>query len=132
MSSVKKIFSNMKNNQVSVIATFGVIILFLIILVSNIILSCSSRKNTNIAVDKVSEFYIEELAKNSAKNVSELLRRNYDFIVNAIKIVTNDDLKSVKSLRKYIHKIKTLYNIYSLVFVDENGLAYTDYLKCAI
>ena len=127
MSSVKKIFSNMKNNQVSVIATFGVIILFLIILVSNIILSCSSRKNTNIAVDKVSEFYIEELAKNSAKNVSELLRRNYDFIVNAIKIVTNDDLKSVKSLRKYIHKIKTLYNIYSLVFVDENGLAYTDY-----
>lgn len=127
MSSVKKVFSDMKNNKISIIASVGVIFLFLIILFSNIILSRSSRKNTNIAVDKVSEFYIEELAKNRAKDVSELLRRNYDFIVNAVKVITDDDLKSVKSLRKYIHKIKILYNIYSLVFVDENGLAYTDY-----
>lgn len=117
----------MLKSKTFIITFLGSILLILVFVTTTMWIAYTSRSFTEETAGKVSEFYIEELALNRAKDVSEILRRNYGYLINSLKVITEEDLKSVKSLRSYLSKIKTLYGIFSISFIDDKGYIYNDY-----
>lgn len=108
-------------------AVVGGIIIAVILLVTTIWVSNSSRTGTNQAVSKVSEFYLEELAGRSAQVVKEELRMRFSYMENAVAIMEDENLESQETLRKFLGKVEKLCSLNKFALVDENGIVYTQY-----
>ena len=104
------------------------IILFLILSVRT---ADTTKEVTDKAIDNISYFYIEEIAKNRASLISNELDKKYNYVNNALDIISQKDLESPKALRNYLGNIRRLYNMDTFALVDENGLVYTSHSTCS-
>ena len=102
----------------------GGIIIAAILLITTIWVSNSARVGTNQAVNKVSEFYLEELAGRRAQVVSEELKNNFAYIKNALEVLKDLNLESQDTLRTFLGRVKKLYGVDKFALVDENGIVY--------
>lgn len=105
----------------------GGIIIAAILLITTIWVSNSARIGTNQAVNRVSKFYLEELAGRRAQVVSEELKNNFAYIENSLAILESSDLESQETLRAFLGKVKKLYGVDKFALVDENGIVYTEH-----
>lgn len=105
----------------------GGIIIAAILLITTIWVSNSARIGTNQAVNRVSKFYLEELAGRRAQVVSEELKNNFAYIENSLAILESSDLESQETLRAFLGKVKKLYGVDKFALVDENRIVYTEH-----
>ena len=110
-----------KENRIAVI---GGIFILLLIMVSTVRNVQSAQKQTQIVAERVSNFYIEELANRRVTIVSDALKQNFQYMHNALDSITSDDLASVSSLRHYLGRIRQLYGVEKFSFIDQDGLVY--------
>ena len=82
-----------------------------VFLLSTLWVSNGASTGTNEAVNRVSEFYLEELAGRRAQVVSEELKNHFDYIENSLKIIESSDLESQEALRAFLGKVKKLYGV---------------------
>ena len=113
----------MKSKENKIVLTGGVFVLLLLI-ISTVWNVHSAQKQTQLVADSVSNFYIEELANRRVAIISDALKQNFQYMQNALDSITNEDLRTVSSLRSYLGRIRRLYGVEKFSFVDENGLVY--------
>lgn len=117
----------MKDKQTITFAVWGGMFIAALLLVTTIWVSNGARVGTNQAVNRVSEFYLEELAGRRAQVVSEELKNNVAYMENTLNIMEASDLESQESLRTFLGKVKKLYDVDKFALVDENGIVYTQH-----
>lgn len=106
-------------------------ILFLILLVFSLRSSETTRKTTDNAITKLSSFFIQEIAKSRTTLVVEELSKKRNYIDNALSVLSEDDLSSVKAFREYLGNMRNLFGLDTFALVDENGLVYTSHSTCS-
>ena len=116
-----------EKKQTITYAVSGGIIIAAIILITMGWVSNKARISTKQAVNRVSEFYLEELAGRRAQVVSEELKNHFAYIENALTVLEEDDLKSQETLRRFLGKVRELYGVDKFALVDENGIVYTEH-----
>ena len=116
-----------QRKQTVTYAVVGGIIIAAILLITMGWVSNRARISTNMAVNRVSEFYLEELAGRRAQVVSEELKNHFSYMENALTILEESDLESQETLRAFLGKIKRLYGVDKFALVDENGIVYTEH-----
>ena len=107
------------------------IIMTILFLIMSLKTADTTQEVTDKAVDKISHFYIEEIAKNRASLMSNELDKKYTYVNNALDVISQKDLESPKALRNYLGNMRKLYNMDTFALVDENGLVYTSHSTCS-
>ena len=107
------------------LAFFSGIVVLIVLIVSTILNVHSAQKQTQSVAERISDFYVEELANRRITIISDALKQNFQYINNSLDSITEDDLRSVASLRHYLEKIRHLYGVDRFSFVDQDGLVYT-------
>ncbi|MCI8950554.1 MAG: response regulator [Lachnospiraceae bacterium] len=125
--SLHKNINKKQTEQTITSAIGGGIIIALILLITTVWVSNSARTSTSMAVNRVSEFYLEELAGRRAQVVTEELKNNIAYMENALKVMEDSDLESQDTLRKFLGKAKKLYGVEKFALVDENGIVFTEH-----
>lgn len=115
-----------QKKQTITYAVAGGIIVALILLITMVWVSNKARSGTNQAVNRVSEFYLEELAGRRAQVVSEELKSHFSYIENALTVLEDSDLESQETLCKFLGKVEKLYGVDMFALMDENGIVYTE------
>ncbi len=122
--------NNMDKKQKKQTITYGIVggsLIAAILLITTIWVSNSARVSTNQAVNKVSEFYLEELAGRRAQVVTEELKNNFAYIKNALEVLEDSNLQTQEELRTFLGEVKRLYGVDKFALVDENGIVYTEH-----
>ena len=112
---------------IQIICTTIIAFLFILLLALSFKTAKSTRRETDNTVDKLSQFYIQELAKSRSSLISDELEKKHTYVNNALSVISQDDLKSVKSLRKYLGNVRNLFGLDTFALVDEDGLVYTSH-----
>ena len=107
------------------------IIMTVLLLIMSFKTADTTQEVTDKAINKISHFYIEEIAKNRASLISNELDKKYNYVNNALDIITQKDLESTKALRNYLGNMRKLFNMDTFALVDENGLVYTSHSTCS-
>lgn len=113
----------MKSKENKIALTGGILVLFLLI-IATVWNVHSAQRQTQLVADSVSNFYIEELANRRVAIISDALKHNFQYMQNALDSITNEDLRTVSSLRSYLGRIRRLYGVEKFSFVDQEGLVY--------
>ena len=116
-----------RRRQTVAFAIWGGLIIAAILLVTTIWVSNSARVGTNKAVNRVSQFYLEELAGRRAQVVSEELKDHFTYMKNALEVLDESDLESQETLRRFLGRVKRLYGVEKFALVDENGIVYAEH-----
>jgi len=116
-----------QRRQTVAFAVWGGVIIAAILLITTVWVSNSARKGTDQAVNRVSEFYLEELAGRRAQVVSEELKNHFAYMENALSVLDESDLESQETLRAFLGKMKKLYGVDKFVLVDEEGIVYAEH-----
>ncbi len=128
MEQTQHLAINKRQRKKTVVyAVVGGLLIAAILLITTIWVSTSARVGTRLAVSKVSEFYLEELAGRRAQVVSEELNRSFAYIENALGILEPSDLQSQETLRRFLGKVRRMYGVDSFALVDENNIVYTEH-----
>ena len=106
-------------------------LLFLILLVLSLRTSEKTRQTTDSAITKLSSFFIQEIAKSRTTLVIEELAKKRNYINNALDVISEEDLSSVKNFRSYLGNMRNLFGLDTFALVDENGLVYTSHSTCS-
>ena len=114
-----------------IIITSLMCLLIILFLIMSLRTADTTQEVTDKAIDKISHFYIEEIAKNRASLISNELDKKYNYVNNALDIISQKDLESPKALRNYLGNMRRLYNMDTFALVDENGLVYTSHSTCS-
>ena len=112
---------------IHILTSIGISCVLVILLVMSIKTASATKKETDNAIDKLSHFYIEEIAKNRATLISDELVKKYNYVNNALSVISQKDLESLKSLRNYLGNMRKLFGVDVIALVDENGLVYTSH-----
>lgn len=123
--------SKISKRVLHIIIASGMTLLTILLLIMSLKTADTTHEVTDKAIDKISHFYIEEIAKNRASLISNELDKKYNYIINALDIITEKDLESPKALRNYLGNIRKLFNMDTFALVDENGLVYTSHSTCS-
>lgn len=113
-----------QRKQTMVFAMWGGMVIAVVLLLTTLWVTNSARKGTDQAVNRVSEFYLEELAGRRTQVVSEELNNNFLFMENALDILEEKDLESQDALCRFLSRVKKLRNVDEFALVDENGVVY--------
>lgn len=105
----------------------GAAIVTFIVVGATLWMSTGARNATDQAVEKVSDFYLEELAGRRSQVVSSFLETLTEETERAIQLMKPVDLQSQDALRTYIGKVKDLYALDLFAVVDEDNVVYTEY-----
>lgn len=108
-------------------AVWGGLAIAAVLLLTTVWVSGSAGTGTDQAVNKVSEFYLEELAGRRAQVISEELKNYFVCMERALEILEDEDLESQETLRRFLRKMKTLYGVAKFAMVDENDIVYTEH-----
>ncbi len=108
-----------------------IVLLFLTLLVLSLRTSEKTRQTTDSAITKLSSFFIQEIAKSRTTLVVEELTKKRNYINNALSVLKEDDLSSVKTFREYLGNMRNLFGLDTFALVDENGLVYTSHSTCS-
>ncbi len=116
---------------IHIVVASSMTLLLILSLIMSLRTADSTQEVTDKAIDKISHFYIEEIAKNRASLISNELDKKYNYVNNAIDVISPKDLESPKALRNYLGNMRRLYNMDTFALVDENGLVYTSHSTCS-
>ncbi len=108
-------------------ALIGAVIVVLIITAATLWMSAGARKATDDAVEKVSDFYLEELAGRRSQVVTRFFETQADHMQRALALMTQEDLSSQNALRSFIGRVEALYGLKLFAVVDEDNLVYTEH-----
>ncbi len=116
---------------IHIITTLTMVLLLILFLIMSLRTADTTEEVTDKAIDKISHFYIEEIAKSRTSLISDELEKKYNYVNNALDVITQKDLESTKALRTFLGKMRKLYNMDTFALVDENGLVYTSHSTCS-
>ncbi len=116
---------------IHITTSISITIIFILLLVMAFKTASTTRNGTDDAIDKLSHFYIQEIAKSRASLISDELDKKYTYVNNALDVISQKDLESPKALRTYLGNMRRLYNMDTFALVDENGLVYTSHSTCS-
>ena len=102
MEQQRKKMKEKQKKQTITFAVRGGVFIAAVLLVTTLWVSNGARVGTSQAVNRVSEFYLEELAGRRAQVVSEELKRNVAYMENALSIIEDYNLESQESLRSFL------------------------------
>ena len=105
----------------------GAVIVVLIVTGATIWMSAGARSATDRAVEKVSDFYLEELAGRRSQVVSRFLETITEEAERAVLLMKPENLRSRDALREYIGYVKALYGFDVFAVADEDNIVYTEY-----
>ena len=105
----------------------GAVIVVLIVTAATLWMSAGARKTTDDAVEKVSEFYLEELADRRSQVVTRFFETKADQMQRALALMTQEDLSSQQALRSFIGRVEALYGLELFAVVDEENVVYTEH-----
>jgi len=105
----------------------GAVIVVLIIVGATVWMSDGARNATDRAVERVSEFYLEELADRRTQVVTRYFDTKADQMERAVSLMDPEDLASQESLRSFIGKVEDLYGLDLFAVVNEDQIVYTEY-----
>ena len=105
----------------------GAVIVILIIVAATVWMSDGARNATDRAVERVSEFYLEELAERRTQVVSRYFETIADQMERAVALMEPEDLASQESLRSFIGKVEDLYGLDLFAVADEDQIVYTEF-----
>ena len=108
-------------------ALIGAVIVVLIITAATLWMSAGARKATDNAVEKISGFYLEELAGRRSQVVTRFFETQADQMQRALALMTQEDLSSQNALRSFIGRVEALYGLKLFALVDEDNLVYTEH-----
>lgn len=111
--------------QISIITCIS--LLFVVLLFLSLKMTKRTRSETDNTIEKLSQFYIEELAKSRSSLINDELDKKHSYVNNALSVITQEDLSSVKTLRNYLGKVRNLFGMDTFALVDEDGLVYTSH-----
>ncbi len=114
-----------KKGGTRILAILGVIVVLIILFFGTFWNSKTANRDTEKAVKSVSLLYLEELAGRRVQVVSSSLNYYLEKMQIAIKLLDEDDLKSIENLQVYQSRMKKLYGLEKFAFVDNDGLIYT-------
>ena len=86
-----------------------------------------ARTAADDAGDKVSEFYLQELAGRRSQAVAELIGTEFKQMERAVDLMMPEDLASEDSLRAFIGRVETLCDLDLFAVVDEDDVVYARY-----
>ena len=127
MEQQRKKIKEKQKRQTITFAVRGGVFIAAVLLVTTLWVSNGARVGTSQAVNRVSEFYLEELAGRRAQVVSEELKKNVAYMENALSIIEDYNLESQESLRSFLGKVRKLYGVDKFALVDQNGIVYTQH-----
>ena len=116
-----------KRRIVHIVTSTSITVIFILLLIMSFKTANTTQKGTDNAIDQLSHFYIEEIAKNRVTIISEELDKTYKYLNNALSVITEEDLESPIALRTYLGNIRKLYNLDTFALFDENGLVYNEH-----
>jgi len=116
----------MKRSLLFVIA-IGAAAVILVVTGATVWMGIGARNATDRAVERVSDFYLEELAGRRSQVVSRFFETKADQMERAVALMDREDLSSLGALRSFIGKIKNLYGLALFALVDEDNIVYTQY-----
>ncbi len=105
----------------------GAVIAALIITGASFWMSAGARRATDRAAEKISDFYLEELAGRRSQVVSRFFDTKADQMRRAMALMTEEDLSSQDALRSFIGKVEALYGLDLFAVADEDNVVYTDH-----
>ena len=105
----------------------GAVIVVLIVTAATLWMSAGARKATDDAVEKVSEFYLEELADRRSQVVTRFFETEADQMQRALALMTQEDLSSQEALRSFIGRVEALYGLELFAVADEDNVVYTEH-----
>lgn len=114
-----------------ILTAISMFILIILLLIMSLKTANTTQGVTDNAINKLSEFYIEEIAKSRASLISDELDKKYNYVNNALSVISQKDLESPKALRNYLGNMRKLYNMDTFALVDENCLVYTSHSTCS-
>ena len=103
----------------------GTIALVVILVGGTMLTGSNVSDDTEQAVRTVSLLYLDELAERREQVVASTLDDYVNNIDVAIGLLVPDDLSSIEKLQAYLARMKQLYALNRLAFVDSDGLIYT-------
>ena len=106
----------------------GAVIVVLIVTAATLWMSAGARKATDNAVEKVSTFYLEELAGRRSQVVTRFFETKADQMQRALALMTEEDLSSQKALRTFIGQVEALYGLELFAVADEDNVVYTEHI----
>ena len=116
---------------IHIITSSSITLIFILLLIMALRTADTTQNGTDNAIDQLSHFYIEEIAKNRVSIISDELEKKFNYVNNALSVISQKDLESPKSLRTYLGNIRKLYGLDTFALVDENGLVYTSHSTCS-
>ena len=121
----KNIIKN--SNRMILYVVVAIFIVASILIGSTLYNSNKSREGSMETVNNVSNFFLEELAARRVKLISSELESKSTELALSMGCIDQEDLKSIKTLRKFIGRMKRCNNLNNFALVDENGYIYTDH-----
>ncbi len=113
------------------ITALSMVLMLILSLIMSLRTADTTQEVTDKAIDRISHFYIEEIAKSRSSLISDELDKKYNYVNNALDVISQKDLESTKALRNYLGKMRKLYNMDTFALVDEKGLVYTSHSTCS-
>ena len=117
--------NNVTNRSIQLTAVIGAILISILVIIMSFSMFRGSAVSTDQAVERVSEFYLRELADRRAQVISSLIDTKVDQMQRAMQVISKEDLESVDSLRSFIGEIQTLYALDVLALADEDNVVYS-------
>ena len=108
-------------------AAAGSILITIMLIASILWASNRSVASTNDAVSEVSAFYLEAMAENNSKTITNLIDNNFDHMEKAVDLIRGEGIGSQEELRDILGKIKFLLSLSRFALVDADNIVYTQY-----
>ena len=117
-----------KKNPVFVYtAAGGSILVMIIIMLTTLWASRKTVTSTNEAVSAVSSFYLEAMADQRARTITNLINNNFEHMEKALDVIDEEQVESQEDLRRLLGEIKRLLSLQRFALVDTDNIVYTQY-----
>lgn len=115
------------NTTLVLTAVIGSISVLAMMFANNLWDSKLSKDVTNDAVSAVSAFYLEAMADQRSKAVTNLINNNFEELETAIAFIDSETIDSQEKLRNTIGKMESLLGLKRFALVDTDNIVYTQY-----
>ena len=105
----------------------GSLLIVAMLAANTIWLSKRTSAATEEAVSEVSAFYLEAMADNNARSITNLISNSFDEMEKAVSFIADEQVESQEELREKIGKVQSLLELNRFALVDEENVVYTQY-----
>ena len=108
-------------------SVIGSLLIMAMLTANTIWLSKRTNTATDEAVSAVSAFYLEAMADNNARTITNLISNSFDEMEKAVSFIADEKVESLEELRNKIGKVQSLLELNQFALVDEDNVVYTQY-----